>query len=49
MILCDREVERAMDYRLIVIEPRPGLELMNSTTIDLRLDAIRDVWEFPPP
>jgi dCTP deaminase len=47
MILCDREVELAIQQGRISILPIPGLEMMDSTTVDLRLDGTLDRWEFP--
>jgi dCTP deaminase len=49
MILCDREVELALDQKRILIIPRPDPALMDSTTVDLRLDGTLDRWKFPAP
>ncbi len=49
MILCDREVDAALDQNRIVIDPRPSPAFMDSTTVDLRLDGTLDKWEFPIP
>ena len=49
MILCDREVELALDQKRIFIDPRPDRALMDSTTVDLRLGNCLDRWVFPPP
>jgi len=48
MILCDREVELAMQQGRIVITPPPHPTFMDSTAIDLRLGNTVDRWEFPP-
>ncbi len=48
MILCDREFDLAVDQERIFIKPRPPQTNIDSTAIDLRLDAILDRWEFPP-
>lgn len=47
MILCDREIELALDQRRLLIEPRPDPAHMDSTSIDLRLDGTLDQWVFP--
>jgi len=47
MILCDREIELAMDQGRIRIHPRPAPQFMDSTTVDLRLGGSLDRWEFP--
>src|SRR5436305_1909116 len=49
MILCDREVDLAMDQARILIRPRPDPSFMDSTAIDLRLGGTLDRWEFPAP
>lgn len=49
MILCDREVELAMQQQRIVIIPPPDPSFMDSTAIDLRLGNTLDRWEFPTP
>src|SRR5262245_37737421 len=49
MILCDREIELAMQQGRIIIVPPPQPSFMDSTTVDLRLDGILDRWEFPKP
>jgi dCTP deaminase len=49
MILCDREIELALDQRRIVIEPRPDPSYMDSTSLDLRLGGVLDTWVFPEP
>ena len=40
MILSDREIEAALHYGHIRIEPRPAPELWTSTAIDLTLDHV---------
>jgi dCTP deaminase len=47
MILCDREIELALDQGRILIVPRPDPKLIESTAVDLRLDATLDQWQFP--
>jgi len=47
MILCDREIELALDKRRFFILPRPDPKDIASTAVDLRLDGILDRWEFP--
>jgi dCTP deaminase len=47
MILCDREIELAMDQGLLVISPRPNPKHMDSTSVDLLLDGILEQWVFP--
>jgi dCTP deaminase len=37
MILSDREIQLALENRLISVEPSPGLEAYSSTSVDLRL------------
>lgn len=49
MILCDREVELAMDQGRVVILPRPDRALMDSMTVDLRLGKSLDRWTFSTP
>jgi dCTP deaminase len=49
MILCDREIELAIKQKRLVIVPEPGLELMDSTAVDLRLADTLDLWNFPEP
>ena len=49
MILCDREIELALEQGRIIINPTPDLSLMDSTTVDLRLDTFLDRWTFPKP
>jgi deoxycytidine triphosphate deaminase len=49
MILCDREIELAMDQGRILIYPRPEPHFMDSTTVDLRLDGTLDQWQFSEP
>ncbi len=49
MILCDREVEAALDQKRILIIPRPDPKFMDSTTVDLRLADTLNRWEFPTP
>jgi dCTP deaminase len=49
MILCDREFELALEKELILVKPRPPETNIDSTTVDLRLDATLDRWEFPDP
>src|SRR4051794_6953751 len=48
MILSDREIELALTQGRLLIIPEPTQELMDSTTVDLRLDGALDRWEFPP-
>src|SRR5438876_668298 len=48
MILCDREIELALDQGRLVIVPRPDPKHMDSTAVDLRLHHLLDKWEFPP-
>lgn len=47
MILCDREIEMAIEQGRLFIEPKPDPKFMDSTTVDLRLDGTLDQWEFP--
>jgi dCTP deaminase len=47
MILCDREIELALDQKRLVISPRPDPKHMDSTTVDLLLDATLEHWIFP--
>ena len=47
MILCDREIELAMDQCRLVIYPRPNPKHMDSTAVDLLLDGVLDRWVFP--
>jgi dCTP deaminase len=49
MILCDREIESAHDDHRLFIDPRPALDFMDSTTVDLRLGDTLDQWQFPKP
>jgi dCTP deaminase len=49
MILCDREVDLALDQKRLIIDPRPDPAFMDSTAIDLRLAGTLNVWEFPKP
>lgn len=49
MILCDREIELAAKQERILIKPPLDPLLMDSMTLDLRLDGTLDRWEFPPP
>lgn len=44
MILTDREIQIAIDRDLIVIEPRPEDRAFSSTTVDLTLDAVLNVY-----
>src|SRR5262245_20094343 len=48
MILCDREIELALDQGRVLIIPRPDPAYMDSTTVDLRLDGTLDRWDFTP-
>jgi dCTP deaminase len=47
MILCDREILQALEQKRLLILPEPDGALMNSTTVDLRLDGTLDRWVFP--
>src|SRR5262245_15747996 len=47
MILSDREIEAALDNKLIRIHPRPERKLWTSTAIDLTLDT--SIWEWKEP
>jgi dCTP deaminase len=38
----------AIEQRRLIIDPKPGLDSMDSTAVDLRLDGTLDRWEFPP-
>jgi dCTP deaminase len=49
VILCDREIELALQERRIVIDPLPDPAFIDSTAVDLRLGGSLDRWEFPPP
>ena len=49
MILSDREIAQAIDNNWLVIDPRPGVEFMDSTTVDLTLGGELNRWEFPAP
>jgi dCTP deaminase len=49
MILCDREIELSLDQGRLIISPRPTLEMMESTSVDLTLGDTLDYWEFPEP
>lgn len=49
MILCDREVEAALEQKRILIIPRPDPKFLDSTTVDLTLADSLDQWEFPKP
>lgn len=49
MILCDREIELALDQKRIVIDPRPDAKFMDSASVDLRLASTLDQWVFPVP
>lgn len=49
MILCDREIEAAIEQGRLVIAPPPKPEQYDSTTVDLYLDGILDQWVFPKP
>lgn len=49
MILCDREIEAALDNALIHIRPRPAEDLWTSTAIDLTLDKVLLRWDPKPP
>ncbi len=47
MILCDREIECALNQGLIFIRPQPDPKHYSSTSIDLCLGETVDRWEFP--
>ncbi|HZU38244.1 MAG TPA: dCTP deaminase [Gemmataceae bacterium] len=47
MILCDREIELALEQQRLIIKPDPDPKFMDSMTVDLRLDGTLDQWEFP--
>ena len=49
MILSDREIEAALQYGQIRIEPRPAPELWTSTAIDLTLDHVLLRWKESGP
>lgn len=49
MILCDRELELALDQGRLGIDPRPTPAMMDSTTVDLRLADTLDQWGFEDP
>ncbi len=49
MILCDREVDRAIELGMIIISPRPGAAAYSATSLDLTLGDTLDRWEFPEP
>ncbi len=49
MILSDREIEAALHYGYIRIEPRPAPELWTSTAIDLTLDDVVLRWKESGP
>jgi dCTP deaminase len=49
MILSDREIEAALQYVHIRIEPRPAPELWTSTAIDLTLDHVLLRWKASGP
>jgi dCTP deaminase len=49
MILCDREIDLALDQKRLIIFPRPDPKQMDSTTVDLRLDGTLDQWVFQEP
>jgi len=40
MILSDREIEAALKFNQIKIDPRPDRALWSSTAIDLTLDGV---------
>ena len=47
MILCDREILQALEQKRLLILPEPDGALMNSTTVDLRLDGMLDPGYSP--
>src|SRR5438093_1220859 len=47
MILCDREIQEALRQNRLLIDPFPDADHMASTSVDLRLAAQLDRWEFP--
>jgi dCTP deaminase len=49
MILSDREIEAALNNKLIKIDPMPPKELWTSTAIDLTLDGVIVKWNIPKP
>ena len=48
MILSDREMNAALDGRVIYIIPRPEPEFFSSTAVDLTLDKQLLLWEPKP-
>lgn len=44
MILSDREVQLAISRGLFSVTPEPRIEHYDSTTVDLKLDAIISIW-----
>jgi dCTP deaminase len=49
VILCDREIQLALEQGRIIIDPPPGPTFFDSTSVDLRLGDSLDQWEFPTP
>lgn len=49
MILCDREIKAALQHGQIEIDPLPPPEAYDSTTVDLTLSHIYEVWQSPKP
>ncbi len=47
MILCDREIQEALDQQRIVVLPPPAADHFASTSLDLRLGARLDLWKPP--
>jgi dCTP deaminase len=47
MILCDREIQEALDQQRLIITPRPPGDHFASTSVDLTLAAAIDEWNLP--
>lgn len=45
MILCDREMQAALEAKAIYIFENPSLEMYDSTAVDLTLDKRILIWD----
>jgi dCTP deaminase len=49
MVLTDREIQSALQNNQIIISPNPVREAYSSTSVDLNLSPILQVWKESPP
>lgn len=47
MILCDSELQAALDHKQLIIEPRPGPDAIGTSAIDLALGSEFKRWKSP--